>query len=181
MYDIVEQIRDDHISMARILSIMEQEINRIGEEGDFNCALVIDCMRYMVEYADVVHHPKEDAMMQCISQKSALLEALVGEIEMQHKSIRKSSTDFYDLVKGVESKEMVSKDTISELGLKYIQMQRAHMRLENEHLLSKVRALLLHEDYLKINKEYENYRDPQLSENFETEYSALYHSLVSSL
>ena len=181
MYDIVEQIRDDHISMARILSIMEQEINPIDGADDCDYALLIDCMRYMVEYADVVHHPKEDAMMQCISKKSAYLEALVGEIEKQHKLIRKSSTEFYDIVKAVESEEIVSKEKISELGLKYIQMQRAHMKLENEHLLSKVRALLLHDDYLNINKRYEKYRDPQLSENFETEYSALYHSLVSTL
>ena len=181
MYDIVEQIRDDHISMAMILSIMEREISATDDQANFNHALLIDCMRYMVEYADVVHHPKEDAMMQCISQKSPYLEALVSEIEKQHKTIRKSSIEFYDIVKAVESEDIVSKGKIAELGLRYIQMQRAHMKLENEHLLNKVRALLLHDDYLAINKRYENYRDPQLSEKFETEYSALHYSLLHSI
>ena len=181
MYDIVEQIRDDHISMSKILSIMEQDIRRIGDEDNHDYALLVDCMRYMVEYADVVHHPKEDAMMSCLLNKSAYLEALVREVEMQHKSIGKSSIEFYDLVKIAQSGKPVDKDNIAKLGMRYIEMQRKHMDLEEGYLLSKVRALLLHDDYLRINKEYENYRDPQLSDDFEKDYSALYHSLIGSL
>ncbi len=67
------------------------------------------------------------------------------------------------------------------MGLRYIYLQRKHIDLEEKSLLREVRKLLLNEDYIQINRQYENYRDPQLSDNFETEYSSLYKSLTCSM
>ena len=178
MYDIVEQIRYDHISISRILFIMEREVRRINDEVGPDYSLLVECMRYMVEYTDLVHHPKEDTMMRCISKKSSKLNELVQEIKMQHKSIGKFSIDFYEMVKAAELDEFVEKKKISEMGLRYINMQREHINLEEGSLLKNVRGLLLNDDYIQINRQYESYRDPQLSDSFETEYSALYQSLV---
>ena len=181
MYDLVEQIRYDHISISRILFIMEREIYRIDSEVDPDYGLLTDCMRYMVEYTDLVHHPKEDAVIRCISKKTTGFKKLTDEIKFQHESIGKLSNDFYELVKNVELEDFVDSKQISEMGLRYIYLQRKHIDLEESSLLREVRKLLLNEDYIQINRQYENYRDPQLSDNFETEYSALYNSLACSL
>ena len=181
MCDLVEQIRYDHISISRILFIMEREIHRIDSEVDPNYGLLTDCMRYMVEYTDLVHHPKEDAVIRCISKKTTGFKKLTDEIKFQHESIGKLSNDLYELVKNVELEDFVDSKQISEMGLRYIYLQRKHIDLEESSLLREVRKLLLNEDYIQINRQYENYRDPQLSDNFETEYSALYNSLACSL
>ncbi len=180
MYDLVEQIRYDHISISRILLIMEREIYRIDSEVDPNYGLLTDCMRYMVEYTDFVHHPKEDAVMRCISKKTTGFKKITDEIKLQHESIGKLSNDFYELVKKAELEEFVEKKQISEMGLRYIYLQRKHIDLEEGSFLRDVRKLLLNDDYIRINRQYENYRDPQLSDNFETEYSSLYNALTCS-
>ena len=179
MYDLVEQIRDDHISIFKVLSVMERQLEELNENCDPKYGLLVECMRYMIEYTDLVHHPKEDAMMRCVSAISSDLNALIEEITNQHKTIGKLSTEFYELVKAAEHKESIERKQISELGQQYISMQRAHVNLEEGHLLKDIRAFLLHEDYLQIHRQYENYRDPLLSDSFEAEYSALYHSIFS--
>ncbi len=85
------------------------------------------------------------------------------------------------MIKKAELEEFVDNKEISEMGLRYIYLQRKHIDLEEKSLLREVRKLLLNEDYIQINREYENHRDPQLSDNFETEYSSLYNELTCSL
>ena len=181
MYDLIEQIRYDHINISKILFIMEREIYGIDSEVGPDYGLLADCMRYMVEYTDLVHHPKEDAVIRCISKKTTGFKKLTDEIKFQHESIRKLSNDFYELVKKAEFEDFVDSKQISEMGLRYIYLQRKYIDLEESSLLREVRKLLLNEDYIQINRQYENYRDPQLSDNFETEYSSLYNSLTCSM
>ena len=179
-YDIVEQIKYDHISISRILFIMERELYRINSAGDPpDYGLLSDCMRYMVEYTDLVHHPKEDAVIDCISKKTTGFKKLTDEIKFQHESIGKLSNKFYDTVKRAKREEGGDNKEISETGLHYIYLQRRHIDLEEGRFLRDVRKFLLNDDYIKINRYYETFRDPQLSDNFETEYSHLYRTLAA--
>ena len=126
-YDIVEQIKYDHISISRILFIMERELYRINGGDDPDYGLLADCMRYMVEYTDLVHHPKEDAVIDCISKKTTGFKKLTDEIKFQHESIGKLSSEFYDLVKKAKLEESADTKEISETGLRYIFLQRKHI------------------------------------------------------
>ena len=178
-YDLVEQIKYDHISISRILFIMERELYRMNSADDPDYGLLADCMRYMVEYTDLVHHPKEDAVIDCISKKTAGFKKLTDEIKFQHESIGKLSNRFYDLVKQAKLESCGDNKNISEEGLHYIYLQRKHIDLEEGRFLRDVRKFLLNDDYVKINQQYETYRDPQLSDEFEVEFSHLYKTLAA--
>jgi hemerythrin-like domain-containing protein len=68
MYDILDQIHYDHISMSKVLHLMEQEVFRIEADIDPDYNLLVDGMRYMVNYSDAVHHPKEDVAEEFVSK-----------------------------------------------------------------------------------------------------------------
>ena len=178
MYDIIDQIRYDHISISRVLFIMEQEFYKLKEDVDADIGLIEDCMHYLVDYADVVHHPKEDAMMDCIKDESDELRELVAEINMQHESIARMSGALYEKVQAAAQGEFIEKQGLVEEGLNFVRMQRAHIRLEEGSLLKRVRHLVSEEDIRKIDENYANFRDPHLSDSFEQEYGALYRSLL---
>ena len=178
MYGIIDQIRYDHISISRVLHVMDQELNRIKTDDNPDFDLLVECMRYMVNYVDVVHHPKEDVMMECVSQKTDELKDIIEEIEMQHRSIGDMSKDFYSKVEKAAAGEFISRDTLIKSGTGYIKAQRKHVNLEEGSLLRKVRHLLNEEDVEKINQQYAQFRDPQLSDTFEQEYNKLYQSLL---
>ena len=178
MNNVVDQIRYDHISMSRILLLLEQELVKLKSEANVDYYLMLECMRYMMEYAEVVHHPKEDAMMDCVYRKYAELELVIDEIKFQHQSMSTKSAAFNESLKSAIAEQFLEKQTIISSGLEYIRLQRSHIKLEEEALLRKLKKLLSPEDNETINQRYEGAIDPQLSDDFEDQYSRLYRSLL---
>lgn len=180
MYHVVDQIRYDHISMSRILFLTERELARLksGEDADFG--LMLDCMRYMKDYAEAVHHPKEDAVMDCIYGRSPDLDVVIDEIKLQHRSMNEKSTAFLDIIRSAAMEQFEEKSNILALGQDYIRGQRSHMRLEEERLLRKSKELLSRSEVKEINQRYSEYSDPQIEDNFEEEYTRLYQTLTGN-
>ena len=60
MSDTIAALDRDHANVARLLELLESEILAIevGKTPDY--PLLQDIMRYMTQYPDRFHHPKED-------------------------------------------------------------------------------------------------------------------------
>lgn len=69
-------------------------------------------MRYMTEYAEVVHHPKEDAMMECIYGKSTDLDKVIDEVKFQHGSMGDKSTAFFGIIKSASMEQIEAKEIL---------------------------------------------------------------------
>jgi hemerythrin-like domain-containing protein len=180
MYDILDQIHYDHISMSKVLHIMEQEVFRIEADMDPDYNLLVDGMRYMVNYSDAVHHPKEDALFDRLSEKKPDLTESIADIRQQHETLAEKSSQFYDIVKkAAVAEEFVSKDEISGKGHDYIGILRKHMNIEEGDLLRKAKKFLSKNDMVEVDQQYSAFSDPLLSDSLEREYNSLYHSLVS--
>jgi len=180
MYDILDQIHYDHISMSKVLHIMEQEVYRIEADLDPDFNVLVDGMRYMVNYSDAVHHPKEDALFDRLLEKNPESKDLVEDIRRQHETLETKSGQFYDIVKkAAVAEEFVSKDDISSKGHDYIGILRKHMNIEEGDLLRKAKKFLSKNDMEEVDQEYSEFSDPLLSDSLEREYNSLYHSLVS--
>lgn len=62
MSNLVEQIHQDHVNVSKVLDLIEAEVGRARDEQAPDLELLEDAMRYMVNYSDLIHHPKEDSM-----------------------------------------------------------------------------------------------------------------------
>ena len=180
MNNVVEQIQYDHISISRILLLLEQELVKLKTDVSVDYYFMLECMRYMIEYAEVVHHPKEDVMMDCVYNKSEELDPVIDEIKFQHQSMGATSGAFNESLKAVIAEQFVEKEAIVSQGLEFVRLQRNHIRLEEESLLRKLKKLLTPEDIEAINKRYEGVIDPQLSDDFEEQFGRLYQSLLGA-
>ena len=50
----------DHVNFARLLNLLEGELDLLHDAGSPHYQLMLDIMYYMTHYSDVLHHPKED-------------------------------------------------------------------------------------------------------------------------
>jgi hemerythrin-like domain-containing protein len=178
MNDLIDQIKYDHISMSKVLNLMECEIGLLADDQDPDYFLLVDSMRYMVNYSDTIHHVKEDAIFARLVEIVPETSETVEEIRTQHKTLAVLSTQLYDIVRNASLGELVSKADISKLGSEYVSALRRHMSIEEGDLLRKARESLSPEDLSKVEKEYANFRDPLLSDSLEQEYSSLYQNLI---
>ena len=57
---ILEELREDHRNLTRLLDLLENECRDIPDEGEPDMDLLHDIMHYMTVYPDAIHHPRED-------------------------------------------------------------------------------------------------------------------------
>lgn len=179
MNDLIDQIKYDHISMSKVLNLMEREIGLLADDQDPDYYLLVDSMRYMVNYSDTVHHVKEDAIFSRLTEVDPDTTDTVEDIRKQHETLAVLSTQLYDIVRNASLGVLVSKDEISKLGSEYVSALRRHMSIEEGNLLRKAREALSAEDMYAVEQQYANYRDPLLSGSLEQEYNSLYKNLMA--
>jgi len=179
MSNLIDEIHYDHISMSKVLNIMDNEVQKIMTEGDPDFDLLEEGMRYLVSYSDVVHHPKEDALFDLLSDSDSKVNELIQEITQQHQELARLGNNLFEDIKAAVAGEFILKNKISQDGKTYIKYLRHHMNLEEGQLLRKARKLLSEDDMKEVAKNYDSYRDPLSSESLESEYNQLYRSLLN--
>ena len=75
---ILEELREDHRNLARLLDLLENECRDVPAEGEPDMDLLHDIMHYMTVYPDAIHHPREDLVYTAFSgsRKYALATAI---------------------------------------------------------------------------------------------------------
>jgi hemerythrin-like domain-containing protein len=177
MPNLIEQIHQDHVSISKILDLVEKEVDRAYKERMPNLELLEDAMRYMVNYPDLIHHPKEDAMFARLVRNEPDVSGQVEALRQEHVALAELSAAFLEIVKAAQSGEFVQRKEVVKRGREYVETLRAHMNTEEAGLLKRARASLSDKDLEQIDSEYASVRDPLMEESLEKEYEALYRSL----
>jgi len=177
MSNLVEQIHQDHINVSKVLDLIEQEVERARNEEMPDLELLQDAMRYMVNYSDLIHHPKEDSMFDRLVQKEPDAAKQVEVLRQEHQTLAELSGAFLEIVKAAESGEFILRDEVIKRGTEYVDFLRSHMDAEEVDLLKRANASLTDQDLDEINAQYASVRDPLMEESLNQEYAALYRSL----
>ena len=64
MPDLITVLREEHEQMARLLRVVERELERVREGGNPHFTLLIQTMKYLTHYPDAVHHPQENVLFE---------------------------------------------------------------------------------------------------------------------
>lgn len=179
MSNLVEQIHHDHVNVAKILDLIEKEVDRARNEQMPNLDLLEDAMRYMINYSDLVHHPKEDAMFARLMDKEPDVADQVQVLREEHETLARLSADFLEIVKAAESGEFIRREEVIKRGVEYVETLRSHMDAEEVGLLKRARASLTADDLEEIDAAYASARDPLMEDSLKQEYAALYRSLIA--
>jgi len=179
MSNPIDQIHEDHVNTSRILDLIENEIERARSEEMPNLELLEDAMRYMVNYPDLVHHPKEDAMFTRLIQKQPDATRDVEALRDEHLELASLSGAFLEIVTAAESGEFVLRTEVIQRGSEYVEKLRAHMDKEESGLLKLAQTTLTEQDLEDINSDYATVRDPLMEESLAQQYAAIYRSLFN--
>ena len=178
MNDLISQIHQDHVNMARILKLINSEIEALAAEEPRNLEILDDAIRYMINFADKVHHAKEDIMFGCLMEAAPDTREMIEDILEEHQQIYKKGTEFQELVQAVEFGDFVLRDKIVAKGTDYVNTLYAHMSKEEENLLKKAKEVLTDEDFSELDLHHDPNADPIFGEKIQKEYRDLYTYIV---
>lgn len=178
MKNLIAQIHRDHVNMARLLKLIESEIEAMASEEPRNLEVLDDTLRYMINYADKIHHAKEDVIFRRLQEVAPDTRGLVDDILEEHKDLADKGAEFYDLVQAAEYGDFVLRDKIVAAGKDYVGTLYAHMSKEEDSLLKRAEQVLTDEDAEELGLDTGADKDPLFGEQVLKEYHNLYQYIL---
>lgn len=178
MHQIMQDLHQDHIHLAKVLCVMDKQLEKLAAGEDADLFLMLDILDYIQHYPDLVHHPKEDKVYQVFKGYSSVAEEIVNELTEEHEKLPEVGKQFHQLVDGAANGSIfVSRDDLYDKLQEFIAVQRRHMNLEEEKLFPMINLTLSEEDWLEIEKAVDQSSDPLFGNSVKGCYQSLYDSI----
>nr|VFK39282.1 MAG: Hemerythrin-like domain-containing protein [Candidatus Kentron sp. SD]VFK44119.1 MAG: Hemerythrin-like domain-containing protein [Candidatus Kentron sp. SD]VFK79122.1 MAG: Hemerythrin-like domain-containing protein [Candidatus Kentron sp. SD] len=175
MSGMIKQLHTDHMNMARLLDLIDEqmELFHTGNAPDY--VLMMDIMQYMANYPDLFHHPLEDLIFQRLVELDEGMRSMVTDIIQEHEVLARQSETLFNVIKTVMNEYPVARGEL-ELGAReYVSTLRAHMNTEEARIFPAIQETLTDEDWEAIQLAMGHTEDPLFGKKaMETEYAALY-------
>ena len=178
MNKIMTELHQDHIHLARVLCVLDKQLEMLKSDADADLFLMIDILDYIQHYPDLVHHPKEDIVYEVFKARSTeganIIEALMNE----HQQLPSTSKKLHELLDGAANGIVfVSRQELYEKIQEFSVAQRKHMNLEEEKLFPLINKIMTDDDWAKVDATMPNNHDPLFGANLEECYQNLYQSI----
>ncbi|NIR30929.1 MAG: hypothetical protein GWN84_16760 [Gammaproteobacteria bacterium] len=175
MSHIIQQLQRDHRNAARLLDILDEYLLALPEQSSLDHIRMLDVMRYMTDYPDLFHHPREDLVLQRLVKRDPTAREAAHEILEEHQVIAEKGKRFWQRLRAVVNIPELSTEAVASHGRDYVTAMRRHMQKEESSIFPQAKATLTAADWAEIEHAMEARRDPLFGEEVEAEYEALYH------
>jgi len=174
MSDVIAALDRDHANIAKLLELLESEILAIevGKTPDY--PLLQDIMRYMTQYPDRFHHPKEEVVFAQLVKRDPGARADVDELLKEHISIGSAGQEFNRILHTIVVDSVDVREQLVTSGFAYIHALREHMLTEERKLFPLTMEVLTARDWQVIDEEVDAIEDPLFGTMIAEEYQRLY-------
>src|SRR6476620_11823576 len=77
----------DHVNFARLLNLLEGEVDLLHDAGSPHYQLMLDIMYYMTHYSAVLHHPKEDLVFARLNARDENGGGMLRKEQLSHPQL----------------------------------------------------------------------------------------------
>ena len=173
MTTIIDQLETDHRNVAEILGILSMELDTIKRIEDPDYPLMGMILDYLLTYPDLVHHPKEDVIYQMLLRRQPGLRDTLDDLEIEHEVLASLTREFADLVRDVVAGSLVERESLVELGCRFVKTYRDHMLGENAGVFVLAREHLTPADFHLAAAEFHPQSDPLFGHTTEERFARL--------
>lgn len=176
MTEAIRVIKNEHINIWRILNTLEEVLDEMARGDAPPDRRVLDeIIDYLGDYADEVHHPKEDEQLFRVLRERAPEEAgvAVDEIARQHEEGERLLQDLRSAVDRAMADYPRGVEALRDAAEAYIRFQRDHINQEEAELLPMARRVLEDEDWVAVNAAFAGNDDPLAGGGSEQRFRAL--------
>ena len=174
----MEGLEGGHANIAKVIESLESEILAIevGKTPDY--PWMQDIMRYMAQYFDRFHHPKEDLIFAQLLKRDPGVRADVEGLIEEHVVIGLAGQEFASLLcaSGVDSVNV--REQLGTSGFAYIRALREHMFREAKDLLPLAMQVLTPVTWQVIDEAVNTIDDPLFDEMTADDYQRLYRLIT---
>jgi hemerythrin-like domain-containing protein len=171
--DPVANWHADHVNFARLLDVLEEQVEVFGAGDTPGYDLMLDIVYYMTHYSDVVHHPKEDLVFDRVAQRNPALAVTVRALADEHAALKEAGERLARELDDVLNGSLEPRERVQRLAREYVGLMRGHMNVEEAQVFPVARQLLTQADWIALTPVMPDVPDPLFGPTIETRYAAL--------
>lgn len=162
--EILQVLGREHANIAALLRILEREVAEFEQGGRPDYELIRAVVDYFLSFPDLYHHPKEDLVFARVRQRDPAAVAAMGDLRREHEKLAARTRELSDGVRAILDEAQVPRDAFVRWARDFIDLQKDHMRMEDEQFFPLARALLDAEDWAALKAEMTDAEDPLFGE-----------------
>lgn len=181
MSDILQKLHQDHIHMAQILDVLDQQLDlmRHPESGtDANLELIRESALYFMSFPDKVHHVAEDKLFEETEQFSPDMKPDFEKLRADHVALAEIGKSFHEMMDNLCAGQVMERaELVSEID-KFVSAQREHMNIEEAKIFPEARAHLDKTNFDEIQTAYESNLDPVFGPKLEKYFERIREAIL---
>lgn len=174
---VIEDLRREHSNIARLLDLLERQVELLESAGAPDYSLMLEIMEYTLNYPDLYHHPKEDLVFRKLIERDANAAAAARELIEEHEALGRATREFADTLRNVSLDAEVPRAHVIARAREYIDLNRRHMEKEETNVFPLALQSLEAGDWAEIEAARAPGEDPLFGGALERQYDALRESI----
>jgi len=180
MSDTLILLRLEHDNMAKLLDIVEVELDKLHQAEEIDCQLIGSVVDYLRSYGEDCHHPKEDRIFRALRRRSPEAANDIGDLEQKHGEVAKVTEA---LARELEAAQ-ASEARANRLKLKapladFLASYRRHLDLEEKNLFPAALRELTEADWEEVEFDTFDRKDPLFSDTVEQRFDRLREHILA--
>lgn len=178
MNDIMKSLRTDHENMTILLDIFEHQL-RIFEQGGSPDYEIIDSMlEYCLNYPDLYHHPKEDAIFRALKAKDAEVVRKMGDLETLHSELGELTRRLAAAVRQILLEHEIDRAAVVKLANEFVDKYRHHIEAEDTYFFPVAEDILDLEDWNAVDRDLKPLQEPLFGPTATQEFQRLREAIM---
>jgi hemerythrin-like domain-containing protein len=150
--DPVLHWHEEHAYFNRLLEQLRRQLDAFhrGERPDYQ--LMQDVVRYLREYGDRVHHPREDAAFERLARRCPELELPLMRLHQEHRVIARAGDTLQRHIDAILEGALEPRGELEAALATYLVYYGNHIALEEEEVLGRAGAALTAADWQAVRE-----------------------------
>lgn len=172
--DIIRALGEEHRYQLRLLRMMEKEVAALNLRQQPDYEVMHGVMRYMTQYPDRFHHPKEDLVFAKVVQRDPSAKAEVNALLEAHTTIIAQGSELLELVDRCRA-DPGKADThaLRKSAHAYIGSLRRHMDIEMLRVFPRAQQVLRPADWAEVDARMKPILDPVFGDTSSASFQTL--------
>jgi len=153
MIEILRKLRAEHDNFAKVLDVLEQEVEAHRQGRQLYRDIVDDVLDYCRGYAALCHHPKEDLIYRklCLAAEPAAINT-VGDLLAEHEELSALTDELEAAVNNLLSDAGEDRARFVRVAQAFLERHRHHIEAEDDEFFPLAVQCLSDEDWAEIDR-----------------------------
>jgi len=179
--EFLRTLQDEHRYFQSLIDIAIEQQRLLDEDGDVDLDILQDLLRYLNEYPEDYHHPREDLMFDRLRDVDPESGKYIDKLLEGHINIHDTSNKLYFTVMRANNGENIRRGKLSRDLKQFVDGYEEHMHDEDNVVFTRALEKLGNDDWAELEDGLEHVDDPLFGTRVRRRYRHLANVLEARL